>query len=108
MLSLNKELQLETQKFLRSIDRKFGLSDPPKKIQEWYLLSYAEFINELAKKKIKLTLSEEAEWETFFTTEAKIALELKVQIDRTDKEIDQMVYALYDLSEDEIKIVEAG
>ena len=108
MLRLNKELQLETQKFLRSIDRKFGLSDPPKKIQEWYLLSYTEFINELAKKKIKLTLSEEAEWETFFTAEAKIALELKVQIDRTDKEIDQMVYALYDLSEDEIKIVEAG
>ena len=108
MLSLNKELQLETQKFLRSIDRKFGLSDPPKKIQEWYLLSYAEFINELAKKKIKLTLSEEAEWETFFTAEAKITLKLKVQIDRTDKEIDQMVYQLYELTDEEIKIIEGN
>ena len=27
-------------------------------------------------------------------------------IDTTDKEIDQMVYALYELSEEEIKIVE--
>ena len=39
-------------------------------------------------------------------TEAKKALDIKAQIDKTDKEIDQMVYKLYDLTEDEIKIVE--
>ena len=39
---------------------------------------------------------------------AKKALELKAQIEKTDKEIDQMVYALYELTEDEIKIVEAS
>jgi hypothetical protein len=42
----------------------------PKKLQNWYLLSYADFIKELAKQKIKLTLSQEAEWEEYFTTEA--------------------------------------
>jgi type II restriction/modification system DNA methylase subunit YeeA len=51
-------------------------------------------------------LSEEAEWETYFTSEAKKALEIKSLIEKTDKEIDQMVYALYELTEDEIKIVE--
>ena len=61
---------------------------------------------QLEKKKIKLSLSEEAEWETYFRTEAKKALELKLQIDRPDKEIDQMVYQLYKLTELEIKIVE--
>jgi hypothetical protein len=35
-------------------------------------------------------------------------LDLKAQIEKTDKEIDQMVYALYDLTEDEIKIVEGS
>jgi hypothetical protein len=30
------------------------------------------------------------------------------QIDKTDKEIDQMVYELYGLSEEEIKIVEGS
>ena len=39
---------------------------------------------------------------------AKKALELKAQIEKTDKEIDQMVYALYELTEDEIRIVEAS
>ena len=34
------------------------------------------------------------------------ALALKAEIDRTDKEIDQMVYELYSLAEEEIRIVE--
>ena len=34
------------------------------------------------------------------------AQELKQQINQTDKEIDQMVYELYGLTEEEIKIVE--
>ena len=106
--SLFIEIQETTQKFQRSLERKFALTELPKKLQDWYLLSYADFIKELGKKKIKLSLSEEAEWEMYFTSEAKKALELKAQIDKTDKEIDQMVYALYELTEDEIKIVEAS
>ena len=69
-------------------------------------LSYPVFVKELAKKKIKLSLSDEAEWEDYFLLEQKKALEIKHQIDTTDKEIDQMVYALYGLTEEEIKIVE--
>ncbi len=106
MLSLNKELQELSQKFQRTLERKFALTELSKKLQDWYLLSYADFIKELEKKKIKLSLNEEAEWETYFSTEAKKALELKAQITQTDKEIDQMVYVLYELTEDEIKIVE--
>ena len=103
---MHKELQEVSQKFQRSLERKFALTEISKKLHDWYLLSYSEFIKELEKKKIKLSLSEEAEWETYFTTEAKKALELKSQIEKTDREIDQMVYALYELTEDEIKIVE--
>jgi hypothetical protein len=81
-------------------------TEPSKKLQDWYVLSYADFIKELAKKKVKLTLSEEAEWEDYFETESKKAQELKAQIDATDKAIDTMVYELYGLSEEEILIVE--
>jgi hypothetical protein len=70
------------------------------------LLEYAEFIKELKKKKIKLSLSQEAEWEDYFLEEQKKAVALKTQIDTTDKEINQMVYELYGLTEEEIEIVE--
>ena len=46
------------------------------------------------------------EWQRLFENDKKEVLEIQNQINITDKEIDQMVYKLYDLTEDEIKIVE--
>ncbi len=106
MLSLNKNLQELTAKFQRTCERKFENLNLNKKLQDWYNLSYADFIKELSKQKIKLTLSEEAEWADYFDQEKSKALELQSKIASTDKEIDQMVYELYGLSEEEIKIVE--
>ncbi len=106
VLTLNKELEEQSQKFQRTLQRKFELEELPKKLQDWYLLSYAEFIKELSKKKVKLSLSQEAEWEEHFLEQSKKVLELKLTIDVTDKLIDKMVYELYGLSEEEIYIVE--
>ena len=106
MHSYNSDLQAASAKFQRTIQRKFNLEELPGKLQNWYLLTYAEFITELAKKKVKLSLKEEAEWEPYFLEEAKQALALKSEIDKTDKEIDVMVYESYGLSEEEIGIVE--
>ena len=53
-----------------------------------------------------LTKKEEFEWMDLFEENKKKALELKAEIDRTYKEIDAMVYELYGLTEEEIKIVE--
>ena len=106
MLSLNKELQEISQRFQRTLQRKFTLEELPVKLQNWYLLSYKELIAELGKKKVRLTLSEEAEWEEYFNQESKKARDIKTNIETTDQEIDKMVYALYELTEEEIKIVE--
>ena len=106
IISLNKELQDQSKKFQRTIQRKFELETLPKKLQDWYKLSYSDFIKELSKVKVKLTLSQEAEWEDYFNQEQKKAIDLKTEIDFTDKTIDAMVYELYGLSDEEIKIVE--
>lgn len=106
MIDLNRELQEQTKKFQRTMQRKFELESLPKKLQDWYLLSYTDFIKELGKLKIKLTLSQEAEWEDYFTAEATKLRTIKTKIDTTDKEIDSMVYEIYGLSKEEIEIVE--
>jgi type I restriction-modification system DNA methylase subunit len=108
MLSLNKNLQEQSQKFQRTIQRKFNLSELSTKLENWYLLDYKEFIAELAKKKIKLSLADEAEWEEYFLSECKKVQAIKTEIDKTDDEIDAMVYQLYELTEEEIKIVEGN
>ncbi len=54
----------------------------------------------------KISLSEEAKWLQYFNEQKVKAQELEKQINHTDKEIDHMVYELYDLTEEEIQIVE--
>lgn len=100
---INKQL---SGKFQRNLQREFSLETLPKKLQSWDQLSYAEFLKELAKQKATLTLSQKSEWEDYFEMEKKKVLEIKSQIDATDKEINQMVYELYGLTEEEIGIVE--
>ncbi|MCC2591183.1 Eco57I restriction-modification methylase domain-containing protein [Chryseobacterium sp. MFBS3-17] len=106
MLLLNEQLDNIIYKFLQSISRRFNDVIKSKKLLEWYKLSYPEYIRELAKQKIKLTLSEEAEWADYFDQEKSKALEIQSKIASTDKEIDQMVYELYGLSEEEIELIE--
>jgi len=92
MLYLIQELQETSQKFQRTIQRKFNLEELLGKLQNWYLLTYAYFIKELAKKKVKLYLSEETEWESYFLQQAKLALAIKVDIAKTNQKIDQRVH----------------
>jgi type I restriction-modification system DNA methylase subunit len=106
MLSLNNDLKESASKFQRTIQRKFELESLPKKLESWYELTFAEFVKELGKKKIKLSLSEESEWEDYFLQEQQKAVALKQQINSTDQQIDKMVYELYGLTEDEIEVVE--
>jgi hypothetical protein len=108
MLSLNKELQETSQKFQRNIQREFNLEKLSGKLENWFQIQFNEFLKELEKSKVKLKLSQKVEWEEYFMQESQKALAIKHQIDTTDKEIDQMVYSLYGLSEEEIKIVEGS
>jgi len=47
-------------------------------------MSYSEFLKELQKRKVKLTLAQEAEWKPYFLAETAKALELKRTIDTTE------------------------
>ena len=107
ILALNIALQLILGKFARTLQREFEQLDKlSKKLKNWNELSYAEFLKELKKKKIELSLSQKAEWEDYFLAEQKKALEIQNEIASTDKEIDAMVYELYGLTDEDIEIVE--
>ncbi len=106
ILSLEKELFFTLDKLRVLLQSKFSLSKLSKKLQNWHILGFGDFLKELKKQKIQLTLSEEAEWMQYYNEQREKAQTIKSEIDKTDKEIDQMVYELYGLSEEEIKIVE--
>jgi hypothetical protein len=103
---LTANLQTLCSKFTRNIQREYNLEKLSAKLENWFQITFNEFLKELEKSKVKLTLSQKAEWEEYFLQESKKALDIKHQIDTTDKEIDRLVYGLYGLTEGEIDIVE--
>jgi hypothetical protein len=71
-------------------------------------LDFAGFVAELKKQKIKLSLVQQDEWEDYFRDYKTACNDLSAQIATTDRDIDTRVYALYGLTEDEIKMVEGA
>jgi hypothetical protein len=45
------------------------------------------------------------EWQAIFENDKTLTCKLKTEIEKTDKEIDKMVYELYGLSDEDIMIV---
>jgi hypothetical protein len=108
MLSKNKELHELMQQFLKLLQTNFPTVQINKKPEQWPTLSSAEFLKELNKQKIKLTLQQQEEWIPYIEEQINKAATLQNTIDTTDKEIDQMVYQLYGLTKEEIAIVEGS
>ena len=110
MLELNKKLQELKQNFINELN----LEKVPTKLQKFEELDFDDFVKEYAKAK-KLKFADKLEernfkndWQRLFENDKKEVLEIQNQINITDKEIDQMVYKLYDLTPDEIKIIEGN
>ncbi len=66
--------------------------------------------NAIAKKlKFKTKLEERKfkdQWQDLFEHDKQQTIDIQQQITQTDKQIDNMVYQLYNLTDDEIKIIE--
>jgi len=103
---LTADLQALCSKFTRNIQREYNLEKLSAKLENWFQMTFGDFLKELQKNKVKLTLSQKSEWEDYFRQESEKALSIKHQINTTDKEIDLMVYALYGISTERIEMVE--
>ena len=105
MLDKNKELQEKVNKFIKRLNSNFEIDKLTNKLKGFYNLEFGDFVKELKKKKVVLSLNDQDEWEKYFDIHKKEILELKSEIDECDKKIDEMVFKLYGLSEDEKNVV---
>lgn len=106
MLSLNKDLQAKRARFLRRLQDNMPDIKITGALETFDTLDFAGFVAELKKQKIKLSLVQQDEWEEYFAQYKSALNDLSAQISATDKEIDARVYALYGLTEDEIRVIE--
>ena len=105
MLSLNKQLQEKRSRFLRRLSDNFEGVKITTALQQFDTMDFKGLMAELKKQKIKLSLSQQDEWEDYFNERVAECQDLSAQIKATDNEIDNRVFDLYGLTEEERKIV---
>ena len=105
MLSLNSQLQEKRSRFLRRLTDNFEGVKITTALQQFDTMDFKGLMAELKKQKIKLSLSQQDEWEDYFNQRVAECQDLSAQIKATDTEIDNRVFDLYGLTEEERKIV---
>lgn len=106
MFSLNSSLQQKRNAFIHRLKENFKLLKITASLAKFDKMDFENIVLELKKQKIKLSLMQQDEWEEYFDVYKSECNELSQKIASTDREIDQKVYELYDLTDEEIAIVE--
>jgi len=92
-----------TQKIISVIKSEFNLESWSNKLNQWWLLDFNTFIDAL---QIKTSLSQKDEIFDLFEKYKVEYLNLNIHLDNVDVKINKLVYKIYELSPEEIKIVE--
>jgi len=116
MIELNKAKNEEVKGFLKWLEREIGteIDNLTNKtaIKEYHEHSFDDFIKVLKKNKKKISIDPSARnkqelLEKHFAKSMSALEPLKTRIKATDELIDEIVYRLYELTEEEIGIVRA-
>lgn len=106
MIELNKQLHNGIDSAIELIKAEYQPKKINKNLEKFYTLGIHPFIEELEKQKVKLSLSQKEKLIAWYKEKSEKLNQTQSEIDKLDKTIDQEVYKLYNLTEDEIKIIE--
>ena len=105
LLSYNEDLISQKKDFLKYIEAKFGENILNKRMENFHLLSFSDFIN-LVLKTVQLDDISQMNLMKLFNQERNKVIDIKHKIDKAEMEIDKIVYNIYGLTKEEIEIVE--
>lgn len=108
MIKLNKQFHEEIDSALELIKSEYQPKKISQNLEKFYTLGIHPFLEELEKQKVKLSLNQKEELIKWYQDKSKVLDDIKKQIDTLDQQIDQEVYKLYNLTDEEIKIIEEG
>ncbi len=103
MLNLNNKLESNSQHFQNLLSSEFKLDKWPTKLSKWWRLEFTDLVTAL---KLKLSLQQKDELLQLFEKYRLECSELDLKINQFDREIDQLVYELYDLTNEETNLIE--
>jgi len=103
MLAKKTELQLISKEFTNYLSAKYNINNLSKNLINWYKINDNQFLTELAKLKINISLKDESKLLQYFNEQKQIASKIDNEIEIIDIKIDELIYKLYKLSNSEIE-----
>jgi hypothetical protein len=80
-----------------------------RKLQEWWALDFAAFREEAKRLyRAEISIKERAEWEDYLRKNGEKVRALTAEIEAAERQIDLIIYGLFDLAPDEIKLLESS
>lgn len=106
MIELNKQLHEGINSALELIKSEYQPKKISQNLEKFYTLGIHPFLEELEKQKVKLSLKQKEELIEWYQDKYKVLNDIQKQIEALDQQIDQEVYKLYNLTDEEIKMIE--
>ncbi|MCL4386460.1 MAG: N-6 DNA methylase [Cyanobacteria bacterium] len=106
LISFNKNLNEMLSTYLEILKVEFKNIKINKKIESFKKLNFIEFIDEIEKQKIQIQIEQKEKLYNWFKAKVGLIQDLENKIKNMDDEINELIYRIYNLTEDEIKIVE--
>lgn len=106
MMDLNKQLHDGIDSALELIQTEYQPKKNSQNLEKFYTLGIHPFLEELEKQEVKLSLTQKEELIIWYKERSDKLNKITQQIDVLDNEIDKEVYKLYNLTNEEIKIIE--
>jgi len=106
ILESTNKLKNSQFQFISILKSNFKLQSVTNKLESFYNSDFNSFLLELKKQKIEIELKKQVEWISFFNHYKQIINQLQNDIQQCDKEIDKLIYDLYELTPSEISIIE--
>lgn len=80
-----------------------------RKLEDWWTLDFAAFRDEVKRVfRTEVPVKERGEWEAYLEKNAAQVRKLDAEIEKAEREIDAIVYRLFDLTPDEVALLEAS
>ena len=80
-----------------------------RKLEEWWTLDFAAFRDEIKRVfHAEVPVKERGAWEVYLAEQTVKVKALNAEIEKAEREIDAIVYRLFDLTPEEIALMEAS
>ena len=106
LILFNKNLNEMLSKCIELLKVEFKNIRINKNIERFNKLNFTRLINEIEKQKIQIQIEQKENLLNWFTTKVNLIQDLENKINNIEQEIDELIYKIYNLTADEIKIVE--